>query len=54
MKIDVSGKPYNPVSYHVGREDSLVYVEEVERPVQKCGPRLIVAGWSIYPRLSGS
>ncbi len=31
MKINVSGKLYNPVPYHVRREDMLVDMEEVER-----------------------
>src|SRR4029079_15773037 len=31
MKINVSGKLYNPVPYHVSRDDFLVDMEEVER-----------------------
>jgi glycine hydroxymethyltransferase len=50
MKLNVSGKLYNPVPYHVRREDSLVDMGEVERLAQEHRPKLIVAGWSAYPR----
>ena len=50
MKINVSGKLYNPVPYHVSREDYRVDMEEVERLAQEHEPALIVAGWSAYPR----
>jgi glycine hydroxymethyltransferase len=50
MKINVSGKLYHPVPYHVRREDMLVDVEEVRRLAEEHRPALIVAGWSAYPR----
>src|ERR687893_2470153 len=50
MKLNVSGKLYNPVPYHVRREDSLVDMGEVGRLAQEHRPKLIVAGWSAYPR----
>jgi glycine hydroxymethyltransferase len=50
MKINVSGKLYKPVFYHVRREDYLVDMEEVERLAHEHRPKLIVAGWSAYPR----
>jgi glycine hydroxymethyltransferase len=50
MKINVSGKLYNPVPYHVSREDFLVDMEEVERLANEHKPALIVTGWSAYPR----
>ncbi|HEX5929022.1 MAG TPA: serine hydroxymethyltransferase [Solirubrobacterales bacterium] len=50
MKINVSGKLYNPVPYHVRREDMLVDMDEVERLAQEHRPAAIVAGWSAYPR----
>jgi glycine hydroxymethyltransferase len=50
MKLNVSGKLYNPVAYHVRREDFLVDMEEVERLAHEHKPKLIVAGWSAYPR----
>lgn len=50
MKLNVSGKLYNPVPYHVWREDSLVDMEGVERLAYEHKPKLIIAGWSAYPR----
>ncbi len=50
MKINVSGKLYHPVAYHVRREDLLVDMDEVARLAQEHRPALIVAGWSAYPR----
>ena len=50
MKINVSGKLYNPVAYHVSREDLRVDMDEVERLAQEHKPKVIVAGWSAYPR----
>jgi glycine hydroxymethyltransferase len=50
MKINVSGKLYNPVPYHVSRDDFLVDMEEVARLADEHRPALIVTGWSAYPR----
>jgi glycine hydroxymethyltransferase len=50
MKLNVSGKLYNPVPYHVRREDLRVDMEEVQRLAEEHRPALIVAGWSAYPR----
>jgi glycine hydroxymethyltransferase len=50
MKINVSGKLYEIVAYHVSREDLRVDMEEVERLAHEHRPKLIVAGWSAYPR----
>jgi glycine hydroxymethyltransferase len=50
MKINVSGTLYNPVPYHVRREDLRVDMDEVARLAEEHGPKLIVAGWSAYPR----
>jgi glycine hydroxymethyltransferase len=50
MKINVSGKLYDIVAYHVGKDDLRVDMEEVERLAQEHKPKLIVAGWSAYPR----
>ena len=50
MKLNVSGKLYHPVPYHVRREDYRVDMEEVERLANEHKPALIVAGWSAYPR----
>jgi len=50
MKLNVSGKLYEVVAYHVSGEDLRVDMEEVERLAQEQRPKLIVAGWSAYPR----
>ncbi len=50
MKLNVSGKLYEIVAYHVRREDLRVDMEEVERLAHEHKPKLIVAGWSAYPR----
>ncbi|HWO16850.1 MAG TPA: serine hydroxymethyltransferase [Solirubrobacterales bacterium] len=50
MKLNVSGKLYEIVAYHVSREDLRVDMEEIERLAHEHKPKLIVAGWSAYPR----
>ncbi|MGH3862323.1 serine hydroxymethyltransferase [Actinokineospora sp.] len=50
MKINFSGKLYNVVAYHVDRETGIVDMAEVERLAVEAQPKLIVAGWSAYPR----
>ncbi|WP_033295289.1 serine hydroxymethyltransferase [Amycolatopsis jejuensis] len=50
MKINFSGKLYNVVAYHVDKETGIVDVAEIERLAVEHQPKLIVAGWSAYPR----
>ncbi len=50
MKINLSGRLYDIVPYHVREEDSLVDMDEVARLAQERRPKLIIAGWSAYPR----
>src|SRR6188472_3112119 len=50
MKLNVSGKLYEPVAYHVDRDSYLVDMDEVARLAAEHRPKLIVAGWSAYPR----
>jgi glycine hydroxymethyltransferase len=50
MRLNVSGKLYVVVAYHVRREDHRVDMEEVERLAHEHRPKVIVAGWSAYPR----
>jgi glycine hydroxymethyltransferase len=50
MKLNVSGKLYEVVAYHVRREDLLCDMDEVERLAHEHRPKVIVAGWSAYPR----
>ncbi|MFJ1992961.1 serine hydroxymethyltransferase [Streptomyces asiaticus] len=50
MKINFSGKLYNVVPYHVDAETGLVDMDEVERLAKEHRPKLVIAGWSAYPR----
>jgi glycine hydroxymethyltransferase len=50
MKLNVSGRLYEVVAYHVRREDYICDMEEVERLAHEHRPKVIVAGWSAYPR----
>ncbi|MFL5896223.1 MAG: serine hydroxymethyltransferase [Thermoleophilaceae bacterium] len=50
MKINVSGKLYNVVAYGVNRESSRIDMDEVATIADEFRPKLIIAGWSAYPR----
>jgi glycine hydroxymethyltransferase len=50
MKINVSGRLYDIAPYQVDRESSLIDMDEVERIAKERRPKLILAGWSAYPR----
>jgi glycine hydroxymethyltransferase len=50
MKINFSGKLYNVVAYHVDKETGIVDLAEIERLAVERQPKLIIAGWSAYPR----
>ncbi|MER7044217.1 serine hydroxymethyltransferase [Streptomyces jumonjinensis] len=50
MKINFSGKLYNVVAYHVDDATGQVDMAEVEKLAKESRPKLIVAGWSAYPR----
>ncbi|HLJ03707.1 MAG TPA: serine hydroxymethyltransferase [Solirubrobacteraceae bacterium] len=50
MKLNVSGRLYEIVPYGVRRDTGTIDMEEVERLAHECLPKLIVAGWSAYPR----
>jgi glycine hydroxymethyltransferase len=50
MKLNVSGKLYEVVAYHVRREDYRCDMDEVDRLARQHRPKLIVAGWSAYSR----
>jgi glycine hydroxymethyltransferase len=50
MKLNVSGKLYEVVPYHVRREDLLCDMDEVAELAEEHKPKVIVAGWSAYPR----
>ena len=50
MKINVSGRLYDIAPYEVDRETSLIDMDEVARIARERRPKLILAGWSAYPR----
>jgi glycine hydroxymethyltransferase len=50
MRLNFSGRLYDVAAYHVRADDHLVDMAEVERLAFERRPRLIVAGWSAYPR----
>jgi glycine hydroxymethyltransferase len=50
MKLNVSGRLYDIAPYEVERESSLIDMDEVERIAKERRPKLILAGWSAYPR----
>jgi glycine hydroxymethyltransferase len=50
MKINVSGRLYNVASYGVRESDSWLDMDQVREAALAHHPKLIVAGWSAYPR----
>ena len=50
MRINYSGKILNAIAYHVRDEDGTVDYDEVAALAKEHRPKMIVAGWSAYPR----
>ncbi|WP_224389626.1 serine hydroxymethyltransferase [Pseudonocardia sp. ICBG1293] len=50
MRLNFSGRLYDVAAYHVRAEDHRVDMAEVERLAHERRPKLIIAGWSAYPR----
>jgi glycine hydroxymethyltransferase len=50
MKINFSGLYFDIVAYGVREEDSRLDMDELERLAEDARPKLILAGWSAYPR----
>jgi glycine hydroxymethyltransferase len=50
MKINVSGKLYDIAPYEVDPQTSLIDMDEVARIARERRPKLLLAGWSAYPR----
>ncbi|WP_354701277.1 Serine hydroxymethyltransferase 1 [Paraconexibacter sp. AEG42_29] len=50
MKINVSGRLYDIAPYEVERETSLVDMDKVAQIARERKPKMIIAGWSAYPR----
>ena len=51
MPINVSGRLYDIAAYHVDRETSLIDMDEVQQIAEERRPKVILAGWSAYPRV---
>ncbi|WP_304988979.1 serine hydroxymethyltransferase [Cryobacterium sp. TMS1-20-1] len=50
MKLNFSGKLYNPVAYGVDPETFRVDMNVVRDKALESKPKVIIAGWSAYPR----
>jgi glycine hydroxymethyltransferase len=50
MKINVSGRLYEIAAYEVDRDTSTIDMDEVARIAREHRPKLLLAGWSAYPR----
>jgi glycine hydroxymethyltransferase len=50
MRLNYSGKLYQSVEYHVRATDGRIDMAEVEQQAYLHRPRMIIAGWSAYPR----
>jgi glycine hydroxymethyltransferase len=50
MKLNVSGRLYDITAYEVSAETHQIDMDEVERLALEAKPKLIIAGWSAYPR----
>jgi len=51
MRLNFSGKLYEVHSYGVSKEDHRIDMDEVRSAARQAQPKVIVAGWSAYPRL---
>jgi glycine hydroxymethyltransferase len=50
MKLNVSGRLYEIAAYEVDRETGLIDMDEVARIARERRPKMLLAGWSAYPR----
>ena len=48
--VNFSGRLYNVVAYGVSEETNLIDYDEVRDLALKSSPKIIVVGWSAYPR----
>ncbi len=49
--INISGRLYNVAPYGVNRDSELVEEDELMRIAKESRPKIIIAGWSAYPRI---
>ncbi len=50
MRLNFSGKLYEVHAYGVSKEDHRLDMDEVRKIAKQSQPKVIVAGWSAYPR----
>jgi glycine hydroxymethyltransferase len=50
MRLNFSGLLYDVAAYHVREDDHRIDMDEVKRLATERRPKVIVAGWSAYPR----
>jgi glycine hydroxymethyltransferase len=50
MKVNVSGRLYEVAAYEVDRDSGLIDMDAVARIARERRPKLLLAGWSAYPR----
>ena len=50
MRINFSGLLYNVAAYEVSKEDYRIDMDEVGNLARQHQPKMIIAGWSAYPR----
>jgi len=50
MKINMSGRLYDIAAYEVSPEDYLIDMDAVAELARERQPKMIIAGWSAYPR----
>src|ERR671930_1070713 len=51
MKLNVSGRLYDVAPYEVSPDSGILDMDEVARIAHERSPKLIIAGWSAYPRI---
>ena len=50
MRLNFSGRLYRVVAYRVREDDHRIDMDEVARLAREHRPKVIIAGWSAYPR----
>ncbi|MGW3101656.1 serine hydroxymethyltransferase [Streptomyces sp. NPDC001100] len=50
MRLNFSGRQFDVVAYHVDAQTGLVDMAELEKLAKEHRPKVIIAGWSAYPR----
>ena len=50
MKLNFSGRLYDIVAYGVSKHDSRLDMDALQRLAEEFRPKLVLAGWSAYPR----